>query len=132
LVRRDRGIYDLLGLKIMANQYKKDTIRLEVEFDITPGVIRYLREVEEYIMKAATPGRDVPVLSTKEELLKRAAVCQNESKKDFSATSKRDAREFLRYARSLDLPATLRQSRGQLAAKDHRGASRRLAPFVSS
>lgn len=47
----------------------------------------------------------------------------------FSATSRRDAREFLRYARDLGLPATLRPSRGQdidaacgqLAAKDLRG-----------
>jgi 23S rRNA (adenine2503-C2)-methyltransferase len=47
----------------------------------------------------------------------------------FSATSKRDAREFLRYARELGLSATLRPSRGQdidaacgqLAAKDLRG-----------
>ncbi len=47
----------------------------------------------------------------------------------FSATSRRRAREFLRYARSLGLSATLRPSRGgdidaacgQLAAKDLRG-----------
>jgi len=47
----------------------------------------------------------------------------------FSATSKHDAREFFRYARSLGLPTTLRPSRGQdidaacgqLAAKDLRG-----------
>jgi 23S rRNA (adenine2503-C2)-methyltransferase len=47
----------------------------------------------------------------------------------FSATSKRDAKEFLRYARELGLSATLRPSRGQdidaacgqLAAKDLRG-----------
>src|ERR671910_1091472 len=47
----------------------------------------------------------------------------------FSATSKRDAREFLQYARELGLSATLRPSRGQdidaacgqLAAKDLRG-----------
>ncbi len=47
----------------------------------------------------------------------------------FSATSKREAKAFLRYARSLGLPATLRPSRGQdidaacgqLAAKDLRG-----------
>jgi 23S rRNA (adenine2503-C2)-methyltransferase len=47
----------------------------------------------------------------------------------FSATSKRRAREFLRYARELGLSATLRPSRGedidaacgQLAAKDLRG-----------
>jgi 23S rRNA (adenine2503-C2)-methyltransferase len=47
----------------------------------------------------------------------------------FSATSKRDARRFLRYARELGLSATLRPSRGQdidaacgqLAAKDLRG-----------
>jgi 23S rRNA (adenine2503-C2)-methyltransferase len=47
----------------------------------------------------------------------------------FSATSKRGAREFLRYARELGLSATLRPSRGQdidaacgqLAAKDLRG-----------
>ena len=47
----------------------------------------------------------------------------------FSATSKRRAREFLRYARNLGLSATLRPSRGQdidaacgqLAAKDLRG-----------
>jgi 23S rRNA (adenine2503-C2)-methyltransferase len=44
----------------------------------------------------------------------------------FAATSKREAKEFLRYARELDLSATLRPSRGQdidaacgqLAAKD--------------
>ena|SRR5215216_2217419 len=127
-----RGIYDLLGLKVTANPYEKDTIRLEVKFDITPGVIRYSREVEEYIMKAATPpppGGDVPVLTTKEELLTRASVCQNESEKGFSATSKRRAREFLRLARERGLSATLRPSRdedidaacGQLAAKDLRG-----------
>ena len=47
----------------------------------------------------------------------------------FAATPKREAKEFLRYARELDLPATLRPSRGQdidaacgqLAAKDLRG-----------
>jgi len=47
----------------------------------------------------------------------------------FSATSKRGAKEFLRYARDLGLSATLRPSRGQdidaacgqLAAKDLRG-----------
>src|SRR5215203_2737992 len=47
----------------------------------------------------------------------------------FSATSKRDAKAFLRYARDLGLSATLRPSRGedidaacgQLAAKDLRG-----------
>src|ERR671916_635238 len=47
----------------------------------------------------------------------------------FSATSKRDAKAFLRYARELGLSATLRPSRGedidaacgQLAAKDLRG-----------
>jgi 23S rRNA (adenine2503-C2)-methyltransferase len=47
----------------------------------------------------------------------------------FSATSKRGAKEFLRYARDLGLSATLRPSRGQdidaacgqLAAKDRRG-----------
>jgi len=47
----------------------------------------------------------------------------------FAATSKVDAREFLRYAKELGLPATLRPSRGgdidaacgQLAAKDLRG-----------
>ncbi len=47
----------------------------------------------------------------------------------FSATSKKDAKEFLRYARALGLSATLRPSRGtdidaacgQLAAKDLRG-----------
>ena len=47
----------------------------------------------------------------------------------FSATSKRDARAFLRHARELGLSATLRPSRGedidaasgQLAAKDRRG-----------
>jgi len=47
----------------------------------------------------------------------------------FSATSKADAKEFLRYARELGLSATLRPSRGQdidaacgqLAAKDLRG-----------
>ncbi|MCA1716814.1 MAG: 23S rRNA (adenine(2503)-C(2))-methyltransferase RlmN [Actinobacteria bacterium] len=55
----------------------------------------------------------------------------------FSATSQRGAREFLRYARSLGLPATLRPSRGQdidaacgqLAAKDLRG---RTAVSLSS
>ena len=49
----------------------------------------------------------------------------------FSATSKADARRFLRYARELDLSATLRPSRGQdidaacgqLAAKDLRARS---------
>ncbi len=120
-------------IKITAS-YERDTIHLEVELDITPGVIRYSREVEEYIMKAATPtspppGREVPVLATKERLLKRAAVCQDESEKGFSATSKPRAREFLRYARDLGLSATLRPSRGQdidaaygqLAAKDLRG-----------
>src|SRR5215211_605408 len=126
-----RGIYDLLGLKVTAS-YENDTVHCQVEFDITPGVIRYSRDVEEYIMMAATPtppGRDVPVLTTKEELLKRAAVCQNESEKGFSATSKRRAREFLRLARERGLSATLRPSRGedidaacgQLAAKDLRG-----------
>jgi 23S rRNA (adenine2503-C2)-methyltransferase len=47
----------------------------------------------------------------------------------FSATSKRDAKAFLRYAKELGLSATLRPSRGedidaacgQLAAKDLRG-----------
>lgn len=47
----------------------------------------------------------------------------------YAATSKKDAKEFLRYARELGLPATLRPSRGQdidaacgqLAAKDLRG-----------
>src|SRR5918998_4738452 len=55
----------------------------------------------------------------------------------FSATSKQDAKAFLRYARSLGLPATLRPSRGQdidaacgqLAAKDLRG---RTAVSLSS
>jgi 23S rRNA (adenine2503-C2)-methyltransferase len=55
----------------------------------------------------------------------------------FSATSKREAKEFLRYARSLGLPATLRPSRGQdidaacgqLAAKDLGG---RTAVSLSS
>jgi 23S rRNA (adenine2503-C2)-methyltransferase len=55
----------------------------------------------------------------------------------FSATSKRGAREFLRYARNLGIPATLRPSRGQdidaacgqLAAKDLRG---RTAVSLSS
>jgi 23S rRNA (adenine2503-C2)-methyltransferase len=54
----------------------------------------------------------------------------------FSATSKRDAREFLHYARDLGLSATLRPSRGQdidaacgqLAAKDLRG--RPAVPMV--
>jgi 23S rRNA (adenine2503-C2)-methyltransferase len=47
----------------------------------------------------------------------------------FSATSRRDAKSFLRYSRELGLSATLRPSRGedidaacgQLAAKDLRG-----------
>jgi 23S rRNA (adenine2503-C2)-methyltransferase len=55
----------------------------------------------------------------------------------FSATSRRGAREFLRYARDLGLSATLRPSRGQdidaacgqLAAKDLRG---RTADALSS
>ncbi|MCA1848934.1 MAG: 23S rRNA (adenine(2503)-C(2))-methyltransferase RlmN, partial [Actinobacteria bacterium] len=55
----------------------------------------------------------------------------------FSATSRRRAREFLRYARDLGLSATLRPSRGQdidaacgqLAAKDLRG---RTADALSS
>jgi 23S rRNA (adenine2503-C2)-methyltransferase len=55
----------------------------------------------------------------------------------FSATSKRDAKAFLRYARELGLSATLRPSRGedidaacgQLAAKDLRG---RPAVLLSS
>src|SRR5918993_3464877 len=55
----------------------------------------------------------------------------------FSATSKRDAKAFLRYARDLELSATLRPSRGedidaacgQLAAKDLRG--RPAVPLTS-
>src|SRR5215203_4339973 len=55
----------------------------------------------------------------------------------FSATSKRDAKAFLRYARDLGLSATLRPSRGedidaacgQLAAKDLRG--RPAVPLTS-
>jgi len=123
-----RGIYDLLGLKVTASHYG-NTIRLHVEFDLTPGVIRYSREVEEYIMKAETPaGGNGPVL-TKEEMLKRAAVCQNETDTGFAATSKRRAREFLRLARERGLSATLRPSRGedidaacgQRGVKDFRG-----------
>src|SRR3712207_44174 len=55
----------------------------------------------------------------------------------FSATSKRDAKAFLRYARDLGLSATLRPSRGedidaacgQLAAKDRRGRPADPHPF---
>jgi 23S rRNA (adenine2503-C2)-methyltransferase len=58
----------------------------------------------------------------------------------FSATSKHDAREFFRYARSLGLPTTLRPSRGQdidaacgqLAAKDLRGRPAVSLRFLSS
>ncbi len=56
----------------------------------------------------------------------------------FSATSKGDARKFLRYARELGLSATLRPSRGQdidaacgqLAAKDLRG--RPAVPMIGA
>ena len=56
----------------------------------------------------------------------------------FAATPKREAQEFLRYARELDLSATLRPSRGQdidaacgqLAAKDLRSGPRATVPLA--
>src|SRR5215210_4942926 len=56
----------------------------------------------------------------------------------FAATPKREAKEFLRYARELGLPATLRPSRGQdidaacgqLAAKDLQARPPRVVPLV--
>ncbi len=57
----------------------------------------------------------------------------------FAATPKREAKEFLRYARELGLPATLRPSRGQdidaacgqLAAKDLQGGPPRAVVPIS-
>jgi 23S rRNA (adenine2503-C2)-methyltransferase len=56
----------------------------------------------------------------------------------FAATPKREAKEFLRYARELGLSATLRPSRGQdidaacgqLAAKDLRSSPRATVPLA--
>jgi site-specific DNA recombinase len=125
-----RGIYDLLGLKATASPSDENGVaHLHIELDLTPGVIRFSREVEEYITNAVAQSPPSGRALTKEEILQRTTACQNETDTGFSATSKRRAREFLRHARERGLSATLRPSRGedidaacgQLAAKDLRG-----------